>query len=64
MIIQLYIYKSYNKSSKLLHIINRIKKIGKEANIHINYSSLVMKVIDQLYDTFEVGKNKLRDEVR
>ena len=31
-------------------ILNRIKKIGKEANIHINYSSLVMKVIDQLYN--------------
>jgi ribonucleotide reductase alpha subunit len=31
-------------------ILNRIKKLGFEANININYSSLVMKVIDQLYD--------------
>jgi hypothetical protein len=31
-------------------ILNRVKKIGKEFNVNINYSSLVMKVIDQLYD--------------
>ena len=30
-------------------ILTRIKKIGKEANIKLNYTSLVMKVIDQLY---------------
>lgn len=32
-------------------ILERIKQLGQEAGIHINYSSLVMKVIDQLYDT-------------
>lgn len=37
-------------------ILNRIKKIGQEANIQINYSSLVMKVIDQLYDTIPTTK--------
>uniref|UniRef100_A0A6C0KU95 ribonucleoside-diphosphate reductase n=1 Tax=viral metagenome TaxID=1070528 RepID=A0A6C0KU95_9ZZZZ len=31
-------------------ILNRVKKLGQEENIQINYSSLVMKVIDQLYD--------------
>jgi len=32
-------------------ILNRIKKLGKEAaDIKINYTTLVMKVIDQLYD--------------
>lgn len=31
-------------------ILNRIKNIGNEANIKINYTSLVMKVIDQLYN--------------
>ena len=31
-------------------ILNRIRKLGQEANIHINYQSLVMKVIDQLYN--------------
>ena len=31
-------------------ILTRIKKIGNEANIKINYTTLVMKVIDQLYD--------------
>ena len=37
-------------------ILNRIKKLGHEANIHINYSSLVMKVIDQLYDSIPTSK--------
>ena len=31
-------------------ILARVKKLCQEANIQINYSSLVMKVIDQLYD--------------
>ena len=36
---------SFNK------ILNRIKKIGQNANIQkLNYTSLAMKVIDQLYD--------------
>jgi len=37
-------------------ILNRIKKLGNEANIQINYSSLAMKVIDQLYDTIPTSK--------
>ena len=37
-------------------ILLRIKKLGLEANIHINYSSLVMKVIDQLYDKIPTTK--------
>ena len=37
-------------------ILNRVKKLGHEANIHINYSSLVMKVIDQLYDSIPTTK--------
>ena len=37
-------------------ILERVKKLGYEANIHINYSSLVMKVIDQLYDKIPTGK--------
>jgi hypothetical protein len=37
-------------------ILNRIRKLGQEANIHINYQSLVMKVIDQLYDTISTTK--------
>ena len=31
-------------------ILNRIKKLGQEAGIKINYTNLVMKVIDQLFD--------------
>jgi len=37
-------------------ILNRVKKLGQEANIHINYQSLVMKVIEQLYDTIPTTK--------
>ena len=37
-------------------ILNRLKKLGQEAGIHINYVSLAMKVIDQLYDTISTTK--------
>ena len=37
-------------------ILERVKKLGQEANIHINYSALVMKVIDQLYDKIPTAK--------
>jgi len=37
-------------------ILNRIKNLGHEVNIQLNYSSLVMKVIDQLYDKIETTK--------
>jgi ribonucleotide reductase alpha subunit len=37
-------------------ILSRIKTLGNEANIQINYSLLSMKVIDQLYDNIETSK--------
>jgi ribonucleoside-diphosphate reductase alpha chain len=37
-------------------ILNRIKKLGQEVGIQLNYSSLAMKVIDQLYDKIETTK--------
>jgi ribonucleotide reductase alpha subunit len=37
-------------------ILNRIKKLGQEVGIQINYSSLAMKVIDQLFDKIETTK--------
>ena len=37
-------------------ILNRVKSIGSENNIKINYSALVMKVIDQLYDRIPTSK--------
>jgi ribonucleotide reductase alpha subunit len=37
-------------------ILNRIKKQGKDANLELNYSSLTMKVIDQLYDKISTSK--------
>ncbi len=36
-------------------ILNRVKNVGQEVNIQINYSSLVMKVIDQLFDGISTG---------
>lgn len=37
-------------------ILNRIKKIGQEVNLKINYTSLAMKVIDQLYNKISTTK--------
>jgi len=37
-------------------ILERVKKLGQEVGIQINYSSLVMKVIDQLYDKIPTKK--------
>ena len=37
-------------------ILNRIRNLGQEAQIYINYQSLIMKVIDQLYDKIPTSK--------
>lgn len=37
-------------------ILHRVKKIGAEAKVNINYSMLVMKIIDQLYDNIDTKK--------
>jgi ribonucleotide reductase alpha subunit len=37
-------------------ILTRIRKLGQEASIHINYQQLVMKVIEQLYDKISTTK--------
>lgn len=37
-------------------ILRRIKRIGQEVGIKINYTSLAMKVIDQLYDKISTTK--------
>ena len=37
-------------------ILRRIKRIGQEAGIKINYTTLAMKVIDQLYDNIPTTK--------
>ena len=38
-------------------ILHRIKTIGQEAGVKINYTSLVMKIIDQLYDRYPLLKS-------
>ena len=37
-------------------ILQRIKKLGKEAAIQLNYTALVMKVIDQIFDGISTSK--------
>jgi ribonucleotide reductase alpha subunit len=37
-------------------ILTRVKKIGIQANVSINFSALVMKIIDQLYDGIPTTK--------
>jgi len=37
-------------------ILNRVKKIGSDFKLEINYSGLVIKVIDQLHDNISTSK--------
>ena len=37
-------------------ILRRIKKLGQEANIRLNYTQLAIKVIDQLYNNIHTTK--------
>jgi ribonucleotide reductase alpha subunit len=37
-------------------ILERVRKLGQEARVQINYSALTIKVIDQLYDKIETTK--------
>jgi ribonucleoside-diphosphate reductase alpha chain/ribonucleoside-diphosphate reductase subunit M1 len=37
-------------------ILRRIKTIGQEVGVKINYTNLVIKVIDQLYDNISTTK--------
>ena len=37
-------------------ILKRVKKLGTEANLSLNYAQLVMKIIEQLYDGIETSK--------
>ena len=37
-------------------ILERLRKLGQEAGIQLNYSALTIKVIDQLYDGIETTK--------
>jgi hypothetical protein len=37
-------------------ILKRIKRIGQEANVKINYTTLTMKIIDQLYNKISTTK--------
>jgi ribonucleoside-diphosphate reductase alpha chain len=55
---EMYVTKR-NGSSEIVSfdkILQRIKKLGIEASIKINYTTLVMKVIDQLYDGISTTK--------
>ncbi len=55
---EMYIRKRNGSLQPILFdkILNRIKKQGNDANLDLNYSSLTMKVIDQLYDGISTSK--------
>jgi ribonucleotide reductase alpha subunit len=55
---EMYIRKRNGSLEPILFdkILNRIKKQGNDANLDLNYSSLTMKVIDQLYDGISTSK--------
>jgi ribonucleoside-diphosphate reductase alpha chain len=54
----LFVSKRSGKSEPVAFdkILNRIKKIGKERGLKLNYASLAMKVIDQLYNGISTTK--------
>ena len=37
-------------------ILNRVKNLGRNANVKVNFSQLCLKVIDQLYDEIPTAK--------
>tara|TARA_Y100000768_G_scaffold387688_3_gene379833 strand:- start:8222 stop:10852 length:2631 start_codon:yes stop_codon:yes gene_type:complete len=55
---EMYVTKRNNKEEVISFdkILKRVKVIGKKNNLNINYSSLVMKVIDQLHDKIHTTK--------
>jgi len=55
---EMYVTKRNGKSEIVSFdkILNRIKKLGEEVGIKINYTSLTMKIIDQLYDKISTAK--------
>ena len=42
-------------------ILSRVKKLGQEVGIQINYQQLVIKIIDQLFDTIYNVKSSFRN---
>ena len=52
------VIKRNNKSETFSFdkILNRIKKLGSEAKISLNYSALIMKITNQLHDNIETYK--------
>jgi ribonucleotide reductase alpha subunit len=55
---EMYVIKRSGKREEISFdkILKRVKKLGKEANIQVNFSALVMKIIDQLFDGIETSK--------
>jgi ribonucleotide reductase alpha subunit len=55
---EMYVTKRNGKSEVLSFdkILNRIKKLGQEAGININYSSLVIKIMDQLFTAISTAR--------
>lgn len=49
---EMYVIKRSGEKKKISFdkILNRVKNLGKKENLNVNYTSLVMKVIDQLYN--------------
>ena len=54
---EMYVVKrNTEKSCHLTKFFKESKKIGNEINIKINFTTLAMKVIDQLYDSILLPK--------
>ena len=55
---EMYVIKRNGKSEIIAFdkILKRVKQIGNETGIKLNYTSLVMKIIEQLYDGIDTSK--------
>jgi len=55
---EMYVTKRNNTSEIISFdkILKRVKKLGQEADLNLNYTQLVIKVIEQLYDGIETSK--------
>ena len=55
---EMYVKKRNNKYETVSFdkILNRVKNLGREYNVSINYTTLVIKIIDQIYNEIETTR--------
>jgi len=56
--VEMHVTKRNGKKENMLFdkILNRLKNLGKPSNLNVNYTNLVVKIIDRLYDNIKTTK--------